>query len=233
MVKVDEAVIARLKKGGRTFEILVDCENALKLKSGENIDLSDVIATDSIFEDVKKAMHAPSEALKSVFATNDRNQIIKTIIKEGEVQITAEHKKRMLEQKKRLLVTLIHRNAIDPKTGMPHPPQRIENAMTEAKVRVDEYKSAEAQVKDVINKLKPIIPIKYEIREMIVVLPPQYAGRAMGIVRNLCTVLEEKWLNDGKLSMTVEVPAGIQEEFEKKLNDLTHGDLDMKVVRVK
>lgn len=233
MVKVDEAVIARLKKGGKTFEILVDCENALKLRSGENIDIGDIIATDNIFEDVKKAMHASSEALKTVFGTNDRNQIIKTIIKEGEVQITAEHKKKMLEQKKRLLITLIHRNAIDPKTGMPHPPQRIENAMTEAKVRVDEYKSAEAQVKDVINKLKPIIPIKYEIREIIIVMPAQYAGRGMGIVRSLCTVLEEKWLNDGKLSMTVEVPAGIQEEFEKKLNDLTHGDVDMKVVRVK
>ena len=233
MVNVDTAVIARLKKGGRTFEVLVDCDNALKFKGGENVDMNSVLATEEIYDDVKKGMHAPDESLKVVFGTNNKVEIAKKIIKEGDVQITAEHRKRLLEQKRRLLVTLIHRNAIDPKTGLPHPPQRIENAMDEVKVRVDEHKSAEAQVKDVINKLKPVIPIKYEIREVLVVFPAKFAGKAMSIVRSLCTVLDEKWLNDGSLSMTAEVPAGMQEEFEKKLNDLTHGDLDMKVVKVK
>ena len=33
---------------------------------------------------------------------------------------------------------MIHRNAVDPKTGLPHPPQRIESAMEEAKIHVDE-----------------------------------------------------------------------------------------------
>ena len=77
MVNVDTAVIARLKKGGRTFEVLVDCDNALKFKGGENVDMNSVLATEEIYDDVKKGMHAPDESLKVVFGTNNKVEIAK------------------------------------------------------------------------------------------------------------------------------------------------------------
>ena len=38
MVSVDNAVIARFKKGNNTFEVLVDCNLAIALKNGQTTD---------------------------------------------------------------------------------------------------------------------------------------------------------------------------------------------------
>ena len=56
MVDVNKAIIARLKKEGEIFEILVDCDKALDFKSGKKIALDDVLATFDIFKDVKKGL---------------------------------------------------------------------------------------------------------------------------------------------------------------------------------
>ena len=160
MVNVDKAVIARLKKGENNFEILVDCENALDFRRGKEVSLDDVLATDDIFKDVKKGEKASD--LEKSFGTEDVRKISEKIIKEGEVQLTAEYKSKIREEKKRRIVSLIARGCINPDTNTPHPPQRIENALEEAKVKIDEFKSAEEQVDVIIKQLRPIIPISVE-----------------------------------------------------------------------
>ena len=55
MVTVDQAVIAKLKSHGTNFEVLVDCNNAIAVKGGKEIDIKDVLATQTIFSDSKKA----------------------------------------------------------------------------------------------------------------------------------------------------------------------------------
>ena len=59
---------------------------------------------------------------------------------------------------------MIHANGIDPKTNLPHPLQRIENALEEANVKIDEHKSEEKQVEEIVRKLQPILPIKFANR---------------------------------------------------------------------
>ena len=131
MVDVDRAVIARLKKGEHVFEILVDCDNALAFKKGKAISLGDIVATDEIFKDVKNGEKASTNVLETVFKTTDVEEISKIIIKDGDIQLTAKHKAEMREEKKKRIINIIHRNAVDSKTGLPHPPQRIESAMNE------------------------------------------------------------------------------------------------------
>lgn len=230
MVNVDRAVIARLRKGGNVFEILVDCDLALEYKSGADLNLDDVVATFDIFEDVKKGLHASENLIKTVFGVSDNKEVIKIILKEGHVQLTVEHQKKIKEQKKKQIIDLISKNAVDPKTGLPHPPQRIENAMEEANVIIEDFKSAESQVKEIVSKLKVILPLKYEIKVIALVVPPQYAGKGQNIVRKYCKLNKEVWLNDGSFSCEVEIPAGMYESFEKELNDLTRGNLDLRIV---
>ena len=79
MVGIDKAVIARLSSGSNVFEILVDCDNALKLKEGHSIGLGDVLATDKIFSDAKKGLLASGSNLTKVFATDDVDTIAKEI----------------------------------------------------------------------------------------------------------------------------------------------------------
>src|SRR3989338_8095878 len=138
MVSIDDAVVAKLKIGENVFEILVDCEKALEFRNGKDIDLDDILATNDIFKDVKNGEHASN--LMKVFKTEDKREIAKKIILEGEIQLTSEYKKKLRDEKRKQIVNNIHRNAVDPNTGFPHPPQRIENALDEIKANIDEFK---------------------------------------------------------------------------------------------
>src|SRR3989338_5038444 len=116
MVNVNEAVLASLKKGKDNFEVWVDCDKALEYKAGKKVSLNEVISAPKVFKDAKKGEHASEHEILKVFKTEDINEVISTIIKEGDVQLTTAHKAKLREQKKKELINLIHVNAIDPKT---------------------------------------------------------------------------------------------------------------------
>ena len=231
MIDVDKAVVAKLNVGGNSFEILVDCENALKFRRGENIFLDDVLATEEIFKDVKKGEKASN--LFKFFNTEDKKEIAEKIIKKGDIQLTAEYKQKLRDEKKKKIINLIHSNAVNPETSLPHPVTRIEIAMGDAKVRIDEYKSAEEQIKDIIDKLRPIIPIKYEVREIAIRIPSQYAGKSFNTLKKYGKMLKEEWGNDGSLLVALEIPGGLHMKLIDKLNDITRGNVDVKILNVK
>ena len=231
MVDINKAIIARLKTGKDNFEILVDCENAIKFKQGVKIDIDNVLATRDIYKDSKKGMHASENELKLIFGTSDKVKIAAEIIKNGEMQLTTEYRNKLREEKKKRIIDIIHRNSINPQTNLPHPIQRIENAMSEAKVKVDEFKKSEEQVYDIIAVLKAIIPIKLEKREINVKIQAQYTQKCYHLLKEYGEV-KYNWQNDGSLFATLEIPAGIQEEFESRLNNLTHGSVELKIIKI-
>jgi len=227
MVNVDKAVVAKLSKEGKQFEILVDCDKALELREGKPVSMDDVLAVDDIFKDVKKGNMASGHDLQNLFGTTDVREVSKIIITKGVVQLTREHRARQREEKRKQIINIIHRNAVDPKTGLPHPPQRIESAMEEAKVHIDENKSAEEQVDNILGKLKPIIPIKFEKKKVEVIVPAQYSGQCINILKGYNA--KEEWLNDGRLKAVAELPAGVVDEFFSKLNGICHGEVESKI----
>lgn len=230
MVDINKAIIARLKTHGKIFEILVDCDKALEFKAGKSIPLDEILATNDIYKDVKKGEHASENELKEIFKTDDNLKISEEIIRKGEVQQTADHKSKLREEKKKKIINLIHINAIDPKTGLPHPPQRIEAAIEESKVKIQESKSAEEQIEEIMDKLKPIIPIKFETRKIEITIPASFAGKSYNLLKSHGKISNEQWLGDGSLLVMIEIPAGLQEEFFSKLNNLTHGDVSTKII---
>lgn len=233
MVSLDKAVTAKLKKEGKTYEVLVDSEKALDFKKGKSVSLYDVIVTEEIFYDAKKGTKASENELRKIFGTDDKAEICKIIIKDGTVPLTTELIRKEIDTRKKQIADLIHRTVVDPKTGKPHPQQRIEAAMVEAKVKIDENKSAEQQVQGVIDQIRKIIPIKHELRDVSVKILPQYAGRSLPIIKQFGKLLEENWLNDGSLMALVEIPGGIQEEFELSLNKIAKGTIETKILRTK
>ena len=233
MVSIDKAVVARYKQGNKIFEILVDCEKAIEFRSGKSISLDEVLATNEIFKDAKKAERVSDSDLKSVFKTEDINEAAKIIIQKGEIHLTKDYQDKLREEKRRKIINFIHRNAVDAKTGLPHPPQRIENAMNEAKVRIDDNKSADEQVEDIIKQLRIILPIKFEIREIEIKIPPQFAGGSYNIFKKFGKLIKDEWEDDGSLKAVVEIPAGITEELFNELNKLTHGEVESKIIKTK
>ena len=138
MVDVDKAQIAKIKKNGQNFEILIDSNLAIAFKSNPNNDIKEILAAEKIFADAKKGMDSSPIALKQAFGTDDPLEVAKEIILKGDVPLTAEYKQELRDVKRKQIINMIHRNAVDPKTHIPHPPGRIEAAMDEAKVHIDD-----------------------------------------------------------------------------------------------
>ncbi|WP_297465884.1 ribosome assembly factor SBDS [Thermococcus sp.] len=232
-VSVDKAVIARLKTHGETFEILVDPYLARDFKEGKEVPIEEILATPYVFKDAHKGDKASEHEMEKIFGTSDPYEVAKIILRKGEVQLTAEQRRQMLEDKKRYIATIIHRHAVDPRTGYPHPVDRILRAMEEAGVHVDLFKDAEAQVPKVIKAIRPLLPIKLEMKVIAVKVPSDYVGRAYGEVRKFGTIKREEWASDGSWMFLIEIPGGVEEEFYERLNALTKGTAVTKLIERK
>lgn len=221
---------ARLKRGADVFEVVIDPEMAVGVRRG-TADIRDALRVPKIFSDAKKGMLASEARMQALFGTSDPYEVAKRIVFDGEIQLTAEYRHRLLEQKRRQVVEFIRRNGVDPKTHAPHPAQRIEAAMVEAKVRIDEFKPAEQQVQDVIKALRPILPIRFETKNVELIIPAQYASRAYSVLKQLGRVLNESWQDDGSWKGVLEIPGGMEQELYDKLNAITRGELVAKVIK--
>jgi ribosome maturation protein SDO1 len=221
----------RLVVDGEHFEIMVNPDSALSFKMGKNVEPSQVIAVDEVFSDSNKGLRVGAEKLKKYFNTEDQSTAAIEILKRGELNLTQEQRKRMTEEKRKAIIALISKNYVDPKTSLPHPPMRLEQAMQDARVVVDPFKDAEAQTKDVIEKLRTILPLKSERVKLMVRVSPQYSGQTIGALKNFGEILKEEWGGDGTLSAIVEIPAGSQPGLLDKLGSTTKGAAQVTLVK--
>lgn len=229
----EKHVIARYEAKGHRFEILVNPDLALKVKEGKTVNIDELLVGDYVYKDARKGLKASPESLKAVFGTDDIKKVALEIIKRGEIHLTAEQRRKIIENKRRQIISLIARNAIDPKTKLPIPPKRIELAMEQARVSIDPFKSPESQVEEIVSKIARIIPIKIAKAYIAVKVPPQFSGKAYKVLSSIGEIKKSNWLSDGSLLVEIEIPAGMQEEFIERINKLTHGSANIKVLYVR
>ena len=231
MVSLDDAVIARLKKGEEHFEILVDPYDAADIIEGKDKDIMQILAIDAVFKDAKKGTHATSESIQKHFGTDEITEIAKKIILKGDIQLTTEQRQKMQKNKRNRIIESICRNAMDPKTKAPHPRQRIELAMEEAGIHVDPFKPVRDQVKTTIEALRTIIPISIDQLRISVKIPAEQIGKAYGVVRNFGVLEREDWQSDGSWIGIIRIAAGMQNDFYDKINDVTKGNVSTKILK--
>jgi ribosome maturation protein SDO1 len=233
MISLDEAVTARLESHGQRFEVLVDPDAALAIKRGEfEDDLESVIAAEDIFEDASRGDRPPEKMLEEVFETTDPMAIIPEVIKQGEIQITADQRREMQEQKHKQLVQRITRNAVNPQMDdAPHPPERIESALEETDFRVDPMEPVETQVDDALDALRPVIPIRFDEITVAVQVPADYAGSAQAQIRQFGDLDREEWQSDGSWVGVLTFPAGMQNDFYDLVNEHTSGEAETRIVK--
>jgi ribosome maturation protein SDO1 len=230
MIPLEKAVVARLESHGEKFELLVDPDLAVRYRQGEKIDLEDMVAALSIFENSSRGTRSSEEALTKVFATTDFAAAADRIIRKGEIHLTAEQRRHMIAEKRKQVITFIARNAVNPQTGLPHPPQRIEMAMDEARVNIDLYKNTEELVKETVKALRPILPIRFEEVRIAVKVPPDFASKAYGEIQAVAQMDKEEWQKDGSWICVVRIPAGIQGEFYDLVNRVTRGQGEVRIL---
>lgn len=230
MVSLDKAVIARYKHAKKIFEVLVDPEKVDTVKAGGEVDMADVLAAEEIFEDVSKGDKATEGDLMTVFSTTDVEEIARRIIKEGEVQLTTEQRRKRVEEKRKMVIDQISRISINPQTDTPHPPGRIEIAMKEAKVHIDPFKTVDELVSETVKAIRPIIPIKIEETQIAIKIPAAYTGHVYDLKKKY-KVTKEDWQGDGSYVALLGFPAGMREDVFSFLNMMTKGEVETRIVK--
>ena len=230
MASLDKCITAHMDINGERYELLVDPDLAYMYRVGQKKELNNVLAVEEVFKNFKKGERHTSSSLQKAFGTTDVWQIAERIIKNGEIQLTTDQKRKMLEEKRKQVIALIAREAIDPRTGAPHTLMRLEQALEESRVHIDAFKDAAQQMEDVVKALRTIIPLKFERIRVAARIPPDYAQRIYGSLKGY-GIQKEEWAKDGSLIVVIEMPAGMQGEFYERLNRMTAGSAETKIMK--
>lgn len=221
-------VTARIKIKNIHYEILVDLDEALKVKAGKG-DITRALITPNIFADMKKGMHAGKADLKDAFGTEDAYQIAQKIIISGEVQKNQEYRDAERDAKVKQVLQLILRNSVD-QNGRPYTEERLKRALEEAHIHIDN-RPPEQQLTEAIEKLQTILPIRLEKKRIRLTIPARYTGQAYGLLKDFKE--SEEWLSNGDLQTIIDIPAGMQLDFYDKLNAVAHGAIQSEEIKEK
>ena len=217
----DKFTVARLILDGDKFELLVKPDPALEYKMGKRTDISSVLVSDEIYSDANKGSRASSEKMMKHFKSTDSTDVAKQILARGELNLTTDQRRKMVDEKKRQMVQFINRSFVDPKTHLPHPIVRIEAAMEEVRVPIDPFKKVEDQTKTVVDALRKILPLKSETVKLTVTIPPQFAAQSYSVLKSTGDLRSEEWLADGSLNAVHDMNASTRGQFLDRLGALT------------
>jgi ribosome maturation protein SDO1 len=224
----DKFTVARLILDGDKFELLVKPDPALEYKMGKRTDISGALVSDEIYSDANKGSRASSEKMMKHFKTTDSVEVAKQILARGELNLTTDQRRKMVEEKKRQIVQFINRSFVDPKTHLPHPIVRIETAMEEVRVPIDPFKKVEDQAKIIVDALRKILPLKSETIKLTVTVPPQFAAQSYSVLKSTGDLKSEEWLADGSLKAVLDMNASIRGQFLDRLGAVTKGSAQVK-----
>ena len=229
MVSLDRAIIASYEKEGKRFELYVDPDAAYAFVERRKPDVKNILVAEEVYEDAKKGEKAKAADVQKVFGTTDIMEILEFVLRNGEVQLTTEQRRKKTEEKRKQIVAILLREAIDPRTKAPHTQVRLEQAMEQVRIHVDPFKDAREQLEEVVKALRPILPMKFEKLKIAIKVPAAFAHRCYGTLKNY-GIEKEQWLGTGELVVVVEIFGGLQGEFYDKLNKITSGQVETKVL---
>ncbi|MEM2831860.1 MAG: ribosome assembly factor SBDS, partial [Candidatus Caldarchaeum sp.] len=137
---------------------------------------------------------------------------------------------RLIDEKKRQIIDFIARNAIDPRTNTPHPPQRIELALEQVGLSVEPFADPKVEALKAVEKLRRVLPIKIGNMKVEIRVAGEFMGKVYGLIRSMGTILEEGWLGDGSWRCVAEIPTGVQADLIERLNKICGGRVEVKPV---
>ncbi len=228
---VDKVSVVRYSFEGEKFEILVKPDPALEFKLGKRKDISPILVSDEIYSDSSKGTRASSEKLLKAFKTEDSLAIAEKILQKGVLNLTTDQRRKMTSEKRKQIVNFISKTYVDPKSHLPHPPLRIEQAMEDGRVSIDPHKNAEDQVKDIVEKLRSIIPLKSENLVLEIIVPAQYAAQSYSVLKSNGILQKEEWQSNGSLKAILEIPAAARPNVIDRLGSITKGTASVEVVK--
>ncbi|KAF5337253.1 hypothetical protein D9611_003394 [Ephemerocybe angulata] len=153
-IKLTNVSIVRLKKGGKRFEIACYKNKVQEWRTGVETSLDDVLQISNVFVNVSKGEVAKHNDLQKAFGKLSVEDIVKEILKKGEVQVNEKERDHDLTSLRKEIATLVSEKCVEPDTQRPYPVGIIEKAMAEAGFSVKQGKTAKSQVSECIKLLQ-------------------------------------------------------------------------------
>jgi len=231
MNMADKYTIVKYVFEGDKFEILVKPDPALNYKLGKIKDISSILVSDEIYQNSSSGTRASSEKLLKAFKTEDALIIAEKILQKGDLNLTTEQRRKMTTEKRKQIITFIAKTFVDPRSHLPHPPIRIEQAISDARVSNDPFRSVEEQIKDIVENLRSIIPLKSEDLLLEISVPAQYVAKSYTVLKSIGILKKEEWQTNGSLKAILEIPAAVRPNVIDRLGAVTKGTAFVEVLK--
>ncbi len=222
--------IVRYEKHGRRYEMLVNPQPAWMFLQGEEVEIDDIFEVYDIYENISRGVKATQDDVDVAFENmTDREMAVK-ILKDGKLQLTADQRNEILKEKRAEIVDFIHIHCINPRENTPIPKDRIDKAIIDLGVNISYKEEAKNQALEIIDLLKPVMPIRLESIKLAIKIPPTYTGSLYGYVISAGNLIQEEWLTDGSLAVLIQIPSGTQADFLEQITSRTKGKAQVKVL---
>ena len=228
---MEKPTVIRLSIEGEKFELLVKPDPALEYKLGKKKDISTILVSEEIYSDSNKGTRASTEKLIKAFKTTDQTAIATIILQKGDLNLTTDQRRKMVSDKRKQIVEFIAKNYVDPRSHLPHPPLRIEQAMDDARVSVDPFKYVDEQTKEIVEQLRSIIPLKSENMLLEILVPAQYAAQSYSVLKSTGSLKKEEWQANGSLKVILDIPAAARANVIDRLGSITKGSASVEVAK--
>ena len=228
---MDKTTVVRMAVEGEKFEIIVKPDPALEFKLGKRKEISGVLVSDEIYSDSNKGTRASTEKLMKAFKTTDASSIATLILQKGDLNLTTDQRRKMVAEKRKQIVDFIAKSFVDPRSHLPHPPLRIEQAMDDARVSVDPFRNVDEQTKDIVEQLRPIIPLKSENMVLEILVPAQFAAQSYSVLKSFGSLKREEWQSNGSLKVILDIPAAARANVIDRLGSVTKGTASVEVAK--
>jgi len=228
---MDKPSVVRFAVEGEKFEILVKPDPALDFKLGKKKDISSIMISEEIYSDSNKGTRASTEKLMKAFKTTDQTAIATIILQKGDLNLTTDQRRKMVSEKRKQIVEFIAKNFVDPRSHLPHPPLRIEQAIDDARVSVDPFKNVDEQTKDIVEQLRSIIPLKSENMLLEILVPAQFAAQSYSVLKSVGSLKKEEWQSNGSLKVILDIPAAARANVIDRLGSITKGSASVEVAK--
>ena len=225
----DKSTVIRFSVEGEKFELLVKPDPALEYKLGKRKDISTILVSDEIYSDSSKGTRASTEKLMKAFKTTDPATIAAIMLQKGDLNLTTDQRRKMVSEKRKQIVEFIAKTYVDPRSHLPHPPLRIEQAMDDAKISIDPFKNTDDQIKDIVEQLRSIIPLKSENMLLEILVPAQFAAQSYSVLKSAGTLKKEEWQANGSLKVILDIPAAARANVIDRLGSVTKGSASVEV----
>lgn len=222
----DKTSVCRLKLAGSTFEALCHANKIKEFREGK-CSLQHVLADqDSVYRNASRGERYSAKELEQAFETSNVLEVLERIVQKGQAQVTADEVKEDVERKRREVISYLSTKFVDPKTGRPHPPTRIESALDTMRGLVfDPKRSAADHSGELVKKIIASgLPMKkLEMEGQVVVSKHLHSVTLQTLVKMGVSIVSTSFTAD-LATISVGINPNDLDHMNKELAKVTQGD---------